>query len=147
MQGDGHAVAGLVGCVELRMAHPLNLFQGCHNLQILGYFLYCIHSPLPGQAFSLGCHGLCIHGFQFHAVGGYGSDAESDLGFHCKVQILAFANLLAAFDGGGTYRVHSIVHTEPSCHGLDTGQVFGGHLVSPGIGSAPDGYGVVGFSV
>ena len=124
-----------------------HFFQRCHNFQILCYFLCHIDKLIPGQFSCLSFNCRCIQSLQFYTIGGYGTDHEAYLRIHCKIQIFTLIDCSASLDLGRAQWVHSIVHTELSCHSLDTGQVFGGYLVSSCIGRAPDGYGIVGFSV
>ena len=124
-----------------------HFFQRCHDLQILGYFFYYIDIRVGCQFCRLGLNGRCIQRFQFCAVGSHCTNLESHLGSHCKVQILAFIDLAAAFELGCAYGVYRIVYPVHACHCLHALHVLHGNLVGSGVGGTPDCYSIVCLAV
>ena len=142
VQADGNAIAAHIRCVEFRMCHSVNLFQGCNNFQILSYFCYGIDMLVLCK---VGCAGYacCVYFFQFLAVGGYFGDLITYLRVYCKVQGLAFVYGVCAFDRCCAYRIYGVIYAVLALYCCLTCQVLGLYHIRSCVCAAPDGYGVV----
>ncbi len=120
-----------------------HFFHGCHDLQAVADFLSYIDILIVFQS---GC--ICrIHLGQFGAVGCDADNLKSNLGSHCKVQIVTLIDCPAAFELSCTYGIHRVIHMIYTCYRLNALHVLHGNLVGSRICGIPNGHGVVGFSV
>ena len=142
MQADGYAIAAHIRCVEFRMCHAVDLFQGCNNFQILSYFCYGIDMLVFCEV-GCTCYTCCINFFYVFTVCGYAGDLVADLRVYCEVQGLALVYGMSALNCCCAYRVYRVIYVVLAFYCCLANQIFCLHCICSCVCASPDGYGVV----